>query len=218
MSRAAKRVKTAARGIRISGKGTGMISLSDLINGLRTNPADVYAGKRLTESPSHNAGFLRLFLKDRYLRIADFINPNPFSVPRYRFCHHDIYYSEKAFARYFEKTSGITVKPNNFRAVNATVQTFTLPPVNRTRIIEAVLPRGVNLRAEMTSAKNRTYYIERFMPIAVPSSINPHLMFWKRLSKTACNNLICRNYFFKRKFGIFRTVPAGTLSSSFITF
>jgi len=170
--------------ISVAGNSSGMISLSDLINGLRTNPADVYAGKRLTESPSHNAGFLRLFLKDRYLRIADFINPNPFSVPRYRFCHHDIYYSEKAFARYFEKTSGITVKPNNFRAVNATVQTFTLPPVNRTRIIEAVLPRGVNLRAEMTSAKNRTYYIERFMPrrfyILARAGENVTLALWTR--------------------------------------
>jgi len=88
----------------------GYYTMTDIVSGMKEKPPSIYVGKRLNDAESWRTGYMKLFLKDRYIMLADFKNPaRGYSKLRYvsgntwnqRHYRSDIYYLKKEFETAF---------------------------------------------------------------------------------------------------------------------
>lgn len=88
----------------------GFYTMGDIVAAMKKMRPAVYVGKRINDAESYRTGYMRFFLKDRYLLLADFKNPSRgYAKLRYvsghtwnqRHYRSDIYYLQSEFASRF---------------------------------------------------------------------------------------------------------------------
>jgi len=186
--------KPCVEDLSLARNSAGMITLRDMVGSLRASPADVFVGKRSSDNPSHLEGFIRLFLKNRYIRIADLGGQGSYSGVRlfakktaWRHYRHDIYYSLAAFGENFGKTRTLNPAAMDFTAETRAVNTLELDPRTQTAvIIEVIFPDANRApRAWLECGLNKTAFDRnRFQPdrfhLLAPPGREAKLSVWSK--------------------------------------